>query len=356
MMSICVRTFDRHSFSWICSCILWTCGVVPFCVGGCASYIDPNVPEMIRPLVEPEYNSEYLLYRPSHYNRKASWPLVILCHGSFVDSPDKIIREWTQFAEVDGFLVAAPRMQKVGSLFSSEPQKQIATLREQQERILAVIGHIRAGQEISEDRIFLYGRSGGSHATLYTGLNNPELIRAIAISNPKFDAEYLEGVEDRLDPHQPVFVEYSASDRMLGNHAKKCMDWLRSAHVDLTANSSADSRDDAAPLVGFFEEVIRRKPWIHFRVSAGTTGNGLEVRFALRRSFTPVRASWDFGDGQHASDLAPTHTYANPGSYRIFVALEHPDGQEHRRTAILTVPDLVLSNAKPHSANSETPK
>src|SRR3990172_2443966 len=77
---------------------------------GCSEYTDPNVPEPIRPFVEPQFGGEYLLYRPSSYDRNKAWPLIVVCHSSFPDSPNRRIRAWTQLAESHGFLLVAPRL------------------------------------------------------------------------------------------------------------------------------------------------------------------------------------------------------------------------------------------------------
>ena len=56
---------------------------------GCSQLIDPNVPAPLRDLVEPVLGREYLLYRPSHYDREYDWPLIVVCHTSFPDSPNR---------------------------------------------------------------------------------------------------------------------------------------------------------------------------------------------------------------------------------------------------------------------------
>ena len=82
-------------------------GVLPILFSGCSPYVDSRVPEPIRPVVEPVLGREYLLYRPSGYDKRLTWPLIVVCHGAFPDNPNRQIRVWTELAESDGFLVLA---------------------------------------------------------------------------------------------------------------------------------------------------------------------------------------------------------------------------------------------------------
>ncbi len=328
--------------------------VAAYVLAGCSQYIDPNVPDPIRPFVEPEHGGEYLLYRPSDYDRGSVWPLVVVCHSSFPDSPDKQIRHWTQLAEENGFLVVAPQLGGSGRGWTSRAGERASGVQDDEARILATIHHIRAGHNISEDRIFLYGWLRGTTAAVRTGLRHPGVVRAVAVSNPKTDVTHLDDLVDVIDPYQPVLAVYSVSDMITGRHARRLVDWLRARHVDLDEDSSGSLRaGETGRVVGFFEEVIRRKPWIHIRAIPVGDDSELAVRLGVNCSFTPTGSSWTFGDGERSSTADPIHTYAKPGAYHVSVTLDHPDGAQHERRAMLKVPNIAVSRV--HTEPSEQP-
>lgn len=314
--------------------------LVPLAPSGCSRYIDPNVPEPIRPYVEPERGGEYLLYRPSSYKRDRSWPLIVACHGSFPDSPGKRIRAWTQDAESYGFLVAVPELKGVKRTLGARPRDQAARRRDDERHILATIRHIRAAHNVSEDRIFIHGWSGGACVALHTGLRHPDIFRAIAVSQPKCDESHLSAATDAIDRHQPVFVNYSVVDAVTGEHARSCLDWLRSHGTKLKEDSHGAVRaTDTRRSVEFFEEVIRKEPWIRIRAFPGPGGDPLQIQFKLQCSYGPTQYRWEFGDREEAVVAEPLHAYAEPGTYRVTVTVDGPKGEQHRRSVKLKVPD-----------------
>ncbi|MBU0719673.1 MAG: hypothetical protein KJ749_15625, partial [Planctomycetes bacterium] len=161
--------------------------VLTLAIAGCSQYIDPNVPEPIRPMVEPHGSQEYLLYQPSNYDRSLSWPLVIACPSSYPDSPDRQIRAWTALAESRGFLVAVPALASTKSTWSRQLAEHVARLRHDEAHILAMVQHIRGAYNVSEERIFIYGWAKGALPALRTGLRHPRLFRSVAVMRPKLD-------------------------------------------------------------------------------------------------------------------------------------------------------------------------
>ncbi len=319
----------------------WQIPLVVFAfLTGCSRYIDPNVPEPIRPHVEPEHGGDYLLYRPSSYKRDRAWPLIVACHGSFPDSPDKRIRAWTQQAESYGFLVAVPKLRGAKGILRVRPAKQVIRRRDDERHILATIGHIRASHNVSEDRIFIHGWSGGACTALHAGLRHPGIFRAIALSSPKFDEGCMAGGDEIIDRYQPVFVHYELTDAVTGKHARRCVDWLQSRSAALTVNAHGVLRTtDTEPAVRFFELVLRTQPWIRIRAFSTLGGNPLEMQFKLRCSFQPTQYVWEFGDGQESAVAEPVHAYTAPGTYRVSVTVDEPKGAQHRRSVKLKVPD-----------------
>ena len=306
---------------------------------GCSQYIDPDVPEPIRPFVEPEFGGEYLLYRPSSYDREQAWPLIVACHSSFPDSPNRQIRDWTELAERYGFLVVAPRLKGSGSSWTKNAAQRSQPAQDDETHILATIRHVRAGHTISEDRILIHGWSDGARAALQTGLRNPTVFRAISLTRPDFDESDLAGLAGAVDPYQPVYVNFDVSDALTGKHGRRCVDALRAIGANLREDTTGHARrSDGQRAVEFFQNVIRKEPWLHIRASASGEDRPLETRFSLLSSHAPKRYRWEFGDGDQSPVAAPVHAYAKPGTYRVTLTVEGPQGTEHRRTLDVTVP------------------
>ena len=309
-------------------------------VAGCSQYHDPDVPEPIRPFAEPEAGSEYLLYRPSSYDREHAWPLVVVCHSSSPDSPNRQIREWTEMAEDRGFLVVAPTLSGVRSLGAPRTKKQLVLQQEDEACILSAIRHVRAGHNVSEDRIFIHGWSGGAYAALYTGLRNPDLFRAVSVGQPRFNEDFVASLTDAVDPHQPVFVHASVTDALTGKHASRCMAWLRSARASLTHSASgAVRRTDVTQTLRFYTDILRHSLWLHIRAYALSTTDPYEIQFKFRASHAPSRVLWSFGDDRESASPEPVHKYAGPGTYAIRLVVEGPDGREYQRLARLILPE-----------------
>ena len=322
-----------------CGFVLAVLSIVLISLLGCSQYIDPRVPEPIRPVLEPESGHDYLLYRPSSYNSDLAWPLVVVCHGSATDSPNRQIRAWTELAESHGFLVVAPTLTVIKRGLSRDPAKYLARQRNDEAHILAVIRHVRGAHRISPDRIFIYGWSAGAYAALYTGLRHPDLFRAISIVQPRFQRLYLGDTEAAVDPYQPVQLHYSSADAITGKNGRNCVEWLHSVGADVREEPPTPvRRADCGLAVRFFHDLIRQEPWIRIR-ALPTAGRGsLAVQFKLRCPFRPTRLRWQFGDGDESSVAEPLHVYAEASTYRVTVALRTPDDTPYVRSINLTVP------------------
>ena len=330
--------------------VVWT---IVLCVAaGCSQLIDPNVPEPIRPMVEPLLGRPYLLYRPSGYDRDSGWPLIIVCHSSFPDSPNRQIREWTQLAESRGFLVAAPKLTGVASRFPSASDRQRSLQSEDERRIIATVQHVQAGHNISEDRIFIHGWSGGAYAALYAALRNPDRFRAVSLIQPRFDPDSFVDVGKIIDRHQPVLVHYNSGDALSGKHAARCVQWLRSHDADVRDDPLGPARRSDTPrAVEFFERVIRKDPWIRIRAFPRSTDNPFEMQFKLKCSLVPARYSWEFGDGEVSNEAEPIHIYVRPGTYRVTVTVDDADRHSQSRSIQLTVPQAFLHPVPAMSPN-----
>ena len=306
---------------------------------GCSQYIDPRVPEPVRPVVEPESGRDYLLYRPSGYTPHLAWPLVVVCPGSSPDSPNRQIRAWTELAESHGFLVAVPTLTVTKRRLFRDPTDYLTCQRRDEAHLLAVVRHVRGAHRISPDRIFIYAWSAGAYPALYTGLRHPQLFRAISIVRPKFNRLYFGNIERVVDPYQPVHVHYGSTDAMTGKDGRHCVDWLYSIGADVREEPPGTIHHaNCGPTVAFFQNLIRREPWIQIRALPQTDRDALAVRFRLRSPFTPTRFHWCFGDGDESSIAEPVHLYARAGTYRVTVTLHSPDHTPFVRSLALTVP------------------
>ena len=311
---------------------------------GCSQLIDPNVPEQILPFVEPEHGRDYLLYRPSSYDRQREWPLIVVCHGGFPDSPNAQMRVWDTLAEDKGFLVLAPTIEATGGLFPASVDKEVPRLRKDQAHIMSALQHVLAGHTVSPDRIFIHGAGGGAHAALRTGLTHPETFRAVSLFKPKFDSKYLTDIARFVDPWQPVFVRYDITDSISGRHGSRSVEWLRTKSTHVSEDKTGFARQRIGlRATHFYEDVLRTIPRIIIQAAPGD--DPLEARFSLDASTPPRTYQWDFGDGQSSPVARPIHRYADAGTYRLSVTITAPDGESHSRTVRIKIPGPTVSSA-----------
>ena len=314
-------------------------------VSGCSPYIDPNVPEPIRPFTDPILGREYLLYRPSNYNADHDWPLVVACHGAWPDSPNHCMRDWTELAEEKGFLILTPTIKETSSGGSS---KAIARLRKDEEHILAAVWHVRGAHGVSDDRVFLYGRAGGAGAAALVGLKNPGLFRAIALAQPKFNSACLTEAGETLDRHQPILVTSDITDAITGKHSRRATAWLQSKGANVSQGRAGSSAETAAQFaIDFFENVLLTQPCIHIRAFPCRGGDGFEIQFKLRSSIRSEKYLWTFGDGGQSPVAAPAHRYTDAGTYRVSVTIEDDSAHEYHRAIELEVPGAWLRSVPP---------
>ncbi len=307
---------------------------------GCSPLDDPNVPEPIRQRLEPNYKTNYLAYRPSAYDRRQSWPLVVVCPGRFPDSAARQIRDWTQLAERYGFIVVVPTLTTGdgGSVWFDRPDEQ-AQLSNDRDQILAVVRHVRAGLTVSTDRVFLHGCGRGGRTALFAGLSEPETFRAVSVNEPSFDPAWFTAPDLHVDADQPVLVQHRASGLFTNKETQQCIEWLRSRLANVRVDVMASSRDaDAERVVEFYERVIRTSPWLHIHLVPNEHDDPLTVRFKLSGTYRPKKYLWDFGDGDTATVAEPIHRFRRPGVFRTTVTVEGPNHKPLTRTKDVSVP------------------
>ncbi|MCO6439305.1 MAG: PKD domain-containing protein [Phycisphaerae bacterium] len=307
--------------------------------GGCLNELSIDAPEPIRPAVEPELGGEYLLYRPSIYDRNQAWPLIVVCHGRFGDSPAAQIRHWASAAESQGFLVVAPKLASGrGSLLGAGDQES-QRLAADERHILKTIRHVQAAHTISPDRIFIYGYGSGVSAAMYAGLRNADVFRAVALVQPKINDDYPAPAVAEVNVHQPVLVAYSTDDAIRGRHGKKLAEWLFDHAVNVRREAGGRHRaEDVDDVIAFFESVIRKDPWALIVASPASDGDPLSRKFSLRASFDPAHYLWEFGDGEQSPVSAPEHRYGAAGTYRVQLTVTPQRGEPLTRSVEVRVP------------------
>ncbi len=310
--------------------------ILPLC--SCSNLTDPSAE--IQTHVSPQTGREYALFRPSRYTRDQTWTLLIVCSSA---SGERAIRPWTGLAEQHGFLVAAPDLlasEKPLPLSLQEdarPRKN----RDNETHILAAVEHIRAGHNISEDRIFIHGADKAAVSALRAGLKHADIFRAVSIVQPRFERETVADIGQSIDPYQPVYLSFRASDLLTGDEGRQCADWLRANGADLRLDPLS-AGEDPERTVRFLQDVLRTTQWMRVHGARTDSGNPLELRFSVRIDPPPAQFHWSFGDGGESLIAEPVHTYAKPGSYRVKVTVSGPKLGELTRYVDVTVPAGTL--------------
>jgi PKD repeat protein len=150
-----------------------------------------------------------------------------------------------------------------------------------------------------------------------------------------------------LDSYQPLLVRYNSRDVLLGKHVQESVDWLRSHGANLRADTFG-GKDPAIGLqrvVEFYQDVIRKEPWVRIRVAPTGSADMMELSFQARTSNPLLELHWQFGDGAESTEAQPIHRYTAPGSYTVRVS-----GKQKKETVSKT-----LSVRVPAESSSVTP-
>lgn len=287
---------------------------------------------------DPDKGRMYELYRPTSYDRTKAWPLVVVCAGGWFDSASEQIDTWRSLADSRGFLVVAPKLKSLPGGLKPDPADWTQTLKDNEAHILAAVNHVRAGHNISDDRIFLYGWSDGAVAALFAGLRNPQQFRAVSAAQPDYEDGMLVDVQGRVDPYQPVQLRYAYNDAITGKSGRTCEAWLRAHGVDVRVEKRGSlTRKDVGLTVDFYEQVIVGEPVARIDASP-EGGNPLGRRFSVHCASQVARYHWEFGDGDTSPVAQPLHVYPGAGTYRVLVTLELANRSRIERTLDVTVP------------------
>ncbi len=267
----------------------------------------------------PGGEGKFYLYVPSTYDKRRPYPVVIACHGTNPwDDAWAQIREWAQFAEEHEIIVAAPVLGGTHGDIVPSVTGQIEKEQADERTILDLVSRLKAQYNVSEERVFLTGWSAGSFAVLYTGLRNPDVFRALAIRQGNFKADYIAVEPTRMDRWQPIFIYYGNTD-LLRPESLECITWLRDKNmfVEQLEVPGSHKRLDVALSWNFFKKIAKERPWIRLRTAKVDVKNRRVVKFWCEAKPAYSRIVWVFGDGEQSEEEAPTHEYAQPGTYDV---------------------------------------
>jgi predicted esterase len=328
-----------------------------FAAGGCVVPQNLNLPAPIREATEPDNSERYYLYVPSYYEQSKPLPLVVTCHGTTPwDTAQSQIQEWADLAERKRFIVAAPELVGTRGDFLWTVEEQIRRQNTDEQHILAVVRHVRAGYSVMPDRVFLTGWSAGSYAVLHTGLRNPNIFRALAVRQGNFDERAMAQTLPFLDHYQPIHVFYGVTDILVKPQTVQCLEWLRQQHMYVHEEQTTGSHKRQPEVAyQFFRTVIQREPLLHVRAFDAAGDNDLAVAFKADTSPQPVAFLWQFGDDQVSRDPEPTHAYQKPGEYQIQLTVRYEDKKQRIRRFQIQVPQSRIGIGRAPEASLARP-
>lgn len=285
-------------------------------------------------------HAPYLRFVPSTYSDARSWPLVVLCHGTWpYDTAPLQMREWAGFAENQGIIVVAPTLSGVRGDLPPPPDRQIALQREDEQLILEVVDTIKRQYKIAEHQVFLTGWSAGGYAILHTGLRHPEIFRALLIRQGSFEPRFMDIPEDRLDRWQAISIVYGQGDVLLRDQSVACIKWLRDhgMYVDALEIAGTHRRIDPELAWKYFKKVVKERLWVRITTSVPDPDALTTIKFRLDAVPPVARQRWYFGDGEESIEASPTHVYAKGGRYEVTVNVAMSNGKKYSRKRDISV-------------------
>jgi PKD repeat protein len=83
--------------------------------------------------------------------------------------------------------------------------------------------------------------------------------------------------------------------------------------------------------------------------------DGLAFRFSFEWSVEPDTLAWDFGDGSTSQERAPTHAYAEPGTYTVALHVLHGNDVRSAEVQVLATTSLPHFRLSPVGASGAEP-
>jgi len=287
-------------------------------VGGCPVSMH-RVAGDTEQLTEPQTGYKYYQYIPSWHRHDRQWPMVVTCHGTLPwDSSLQQILEWRGLAEQLGIIVVAPSLKAVSSVGLVPVNQQLIKQQQDEQAVLNIVSRTLPAFNVNPNQIFLTGWSGGAYDVYYIGLRNADVFRALASRMGNFKPEYLQDVEQRLDPYQPVFSFFASGD-LIKKQCYQAVQWLKSKGMKRVQYREVSGGHQRRPEVAvkFFKEVVKKYTYVKLSTVKGIGGDRLTVQFYLDTDPKVAAAVWDFGDGTVSDQLEPQHTYTTVGQYQV---------------------------------------
>ncbi|MBN2559711.1 MAG: PKD domain-containing protein, partial [Phycisphaerae bacterium] len=316
--------------------------ILPLWCCGCPAMGTLPTAAPVMELTDEPTERPYLLYVPSIYSDRVSWPIVVACHGTWPYDTSRLqMREWAQFAENRGIIVLAPELLSTKGDFPPPPESQIDLQRQDEQAVLSIVSAIKRKYNVAEDRVFMTGWSAGAYPILYAGLRNPDVFRALAVRQGSFDERFMDIPTDCLGQRQRILVIYGMAD-FLRDQSKAMIEWLRARgfYVDEKEIAGSHRRIDPKLPWRFFSKVVKEGPWIRIRAHVVDPGQPLAIRFYLDAVPKAERQKWFFGDGDESYEPSPVHTYDQPGRYEVTVNVALKDGGKYSRRQLVRVGDF----------------
>lgn len=200
---------------------------------GCPVTQSQDTPVDYQSVEEPVTGSEYYLYVPSTYDRRTPTPLVVTLHGTNPwDTARMQIREWRALAESKNFIVVAPEL-KLNSTQGISPfirtSDRLEALREDEQKILAILRQLKAKYNIDPKKVLLTGFSAGGYPMYYVGLRHPEEFSMLVARACNMDEDLFNhiGLTDKTR-RVPVAVFFGKDDlKVIQEESWMAFRWLR---------------------------------------------------------------------------------------------------------------------------------
>ncbi len=297
-------------------------------------------------VTEPLLEHPYTVYKPTSYSSQRNRPVLVLCPGGW-ESARSVVMDWAKLAEDNGLLLVSLKLQST-TPFTPSSGTQLPRQIQDEEQILAALRHLRATYAVDEHRIFIVGRESGARAAMFAGLRNPDVFRAVALLQPRFDAADVVATQELLDPYQQMLVVIGMGD-LARDQSEECLKWCTSRKITAQQLVTAASKEKQPGFVWqFFERTVLKHPWI--RIKAYTLNTPLRVRFEALTSFDEVyKYEWDFGDGKTDKVAEPEHVYSQAGTYDVTLKIHSKAKQSYTRRIQVNVV------ATPTSASESQP-
>lgn len=288
---------------------------------------------------EQDTGRDYFLYVPSTYSRDREWPLIVACHGTWpYDNAEYQMREWAKYAEYQGLIVVAPDLESARGDFIPAPDKQIAHQRHDEKAILAIVDEIKRRYTVAESEVFMTCWSAGAFPLLQTGLDHPDVFRALFIRQGTFDPRFIDVNDDRLNPWQMIKVVYGQTD-LLRDQSIECIKWLQAHGMFVVREEMPGShrRIDPRHTWQFFKQVIEERPWIRLTLRPRDLSNPTAIYYNIESVPPATKQKWFFGDGSDSYQASGVHQYAQPGEYEVTVNVAMKNGKKYARTKKIRV-------------------